>query len=104
VYGKFPDGELDHRDGNPANNRLLNLRPATRPQNTANVRRSSRNTSGYKGVSYAKDKRKWSAHIYARSRRYFLGYFATPEQAHEAYAVAAKQLHGEFANDGRDAR
>ena len=43
---------IDHIDGNPANNRIENLRPATSSQNNLNRGKHKRNTSGYKGVTW----------------------------------------------------
>ena len=42
---------LDHIDGDRANNRLENLRPATTHQNQYNRKLNKNNKSGFKGVS-----------------------------------------------------
>jgi len=55
------------------------------------------NTSGFKGVSYRKTRRKWIATIQKDGKQHFLGHFNTPELAHMAYCKAAAELHGEFA-------
>ena len=47
-------GDIDHRDTNPLNNQRVNLRSATRSQNSANTGKSKNNTSGYKGVHWDK--------------------------------------------------
>lgn len=51
VTGNEPTCEIDHIDGNRHNNRIDNLREATRQQNARNISRSRVNTSGHKGIS-----------------------------------------------------
>jgi hypothetical protein len=91
----------DHIDGNGLNNvyapckPINNLRPATKSQNSANTGKRSDNTSGKKGVS--RSGLKWRAAISYLGRTIHLGYFNTPELAHEAYRQAALKYHGEFA-------
>ena len=52
VYGKWPDKGIDHKNGIRTDNRICNLREATASQNGANKGRLTRNTSGFKGVSW----------------------------------------------------
>jgi HNH endonuclease/AP2 domain len=98
--GRWPHKFLDHIDGNRANNRIENLREASRTDNNRNVAIQRNNTSGYKGVSLMRRDNVWVAQITVNRKNYFLGRFATPEEAHAAYCKAAKELHGEFANTG----
>jgi hypothetical protein len=86
---------IDHRDGDPANNRWDNLRCATRSQSNANRRRHRNNSCGLKGVSRSRSG--WRATIHKEGRRHNLGIFSTPEDAHAAYVKAARRLFGEFA-------
>ena len=95
-HGVFPI-EVDHRDGDPMNNRIGNLRATDRLGNMKNVKKPITNTSGFKGVRFHKQRLKWTAQIVANGKQQYLGIFKTPEEAHEAYCVAARQLHGEFA-------
>jgi HNH endonuclease/AP2 domain len=88
---------IDHRDRNPMNNRWDNLRLATFSQNSANRRRHDNNTSGFKGVVFERKTGKWIARIWKDRRCHFLGRHATAQEAHAAYAVKARELHGEFA-------
>lgn len=97
VHGNWPDGFIDHIDGNPRNNRIENLREATCAQNLWNTRRSSKNTSGFKGVSWSSQTRSWRAYVSAKGKRHWLGYFKTKEDAFAARVAAANRLHGEFA-------
>lgn len=89
--------EVDHIDGDGLNCCRSNLRLATRLQNARNMRKSRANTSGYKGVTLEKESGKWRAQITSMGKKYNLGRFLTPEEAHEAYCKAAKEYFGEFA-------
>jgi len=97
VTGRWGRPTIDHRDGDGTNNRLNNLRPATRSQNSANSRRPRHNTSGYKGVGLHRGPGKWRATIARKEKKIHLGTFATPQEAHEAYVKAARKLFGKFA-------
>lgn len=93
-HGPIPDGMLvDHKDGNVRNNRIENLRLATRTQNNAN--RVKQDFSCLpKGV--AKVGNKFRARITRNSKTISLGTFNTAEEAGEAYARAAEDFDGEF--------
>jgi hypothetical protein len=94
VHGDEPE-EIDHVDCNPLNNRLANLRRATRRQNACN-RRLQPGASGLKGVSF--DRGRWRARIRVNGRSKFLGRFDTAEAAHTAYRRAAQEYFAEFAH------
>lgn len=85
--------EIDHKDGDPLNNRLANLRNATRAQNNRNRGRKRR--GGYRGVSPAGSR--WRAQICVNGRLRHLGCFREPEAAYAAYVEAARKYFGEFA-------
>lgn len=87
---------VDHIDGNTLNNTRTNLRIATCSQNAYNRKKSTANTSGYKGVSMTTDG-KWQASINVERSFVYLGVYETPEEAKESYRTAALKLHGEFA-------
>lgn len=93
---EFPD----HRDNNPLNNRRENLRLATYNENARNRRIARNNSTGYKGVSYRKDRCRWIAYIAVNGKKIHLGFFDTPEDAHKAYCEASDKYFGEFANYG----
>ena len=88
--------EVDHIDGDPANNRRSNLRLCTRAENGRNVRRRVDNSSGLKGVCWHKRVRRWRAQIRINGKHGHLGYFETFEQAKAAYDAAAEILFGDF--------
>jgi HNH endonuclease len=93
--GEWCPQVVDHRDGDPSNNRWSNLRRATWSQNNANRRVQRNKTCALKGVS--RDRRGWRATIHKNGQLHYLGTFPTPQAAHAAYVKAARKLHGEFA-------
>ena len=95
VIGQWPDGEIDHVNCNPLDNRFANLREADRFGNTRNTKKRRDNTSGYKGVG--RKKGRWVARIWAGGKRKHIGYFDTAEAAYAAYVAEADKQHGEFA-------
>lgn len=97
VHGKWPKKFMDHINGVRSDNRLCNLREATRQENGANIGLKSHNTSGYKGVSLWKKTGKWKAQIQVKGKKIFLGYHDTPREAYEAFIFGALEHHGEFA-------
>lgn len=97
AYGSEPVDQLDHINGDKSDNRLVNLREANTPENMRNVGKQSHNTSGLKGVSWHKLRRKWRADIKVSQQQVFLGLFDCPAAASFAYQVAADTHHGEFA-------
>jgi hypothetical protein len=94
-HGYLPEF-IDHIDGNPANNRIENLRPATASQNNLNRGKHKRNTSGYKGVTWVATAGRYSARIAIGQKRLFLGYFDDPKEAHQAYCESAKQHQPQY--------
>lgn len=101
VYGEWPKALIDHIDGNPSNDAIANLRQCENSENLCNRGPQRNNTSGAKGVYYRRDRSVWVANIWARKKKYHIGEFATIEQAQAAYEIAATQLHGEFACQGK---
>jgi hypothetical protein len=96
VYGEWPPEQVDHINGVRDDNSLGNLRLASQSQNTCNGVLRRTNTSGYRGVSWVKEKKKWVAGLTKNGKQYKLGYFDDPKEAHMAYLDAARKLHGQF--------
>lgn len=99
VHGAAPQ-EIDHLNGDRADNRLVNLRPVTHASNMKNTKRRSDNTSGVVGVFWKRLERKWAASIGVDGREFHLGVFPTIEEA-TAVRRAAEAAHGYHANHGR---
>jgi hypothetical protein len=92
VHGHWPPNDIDHRDGDPLNNRLTNLREATRAENSQNLPPSS--TRGtVLDATQRKLRRPWRAYIRVNKKQVWLGCFAAREQAHAAYLAAKAKLH-----------
>ena len=96
VYGEWPD-EIDHIDGDRANNRLNNLRQCSHSQNSHNRSRTIRNACGVKGVYVDKRNGHYRAAIRVDKRQIYIGQFRTLAEAALARGEAAKGLVGEFA-------
>lgn len=88
---------LDHVDGNPLNNALDNLRPATASLNQFNKRVPANNTSGVKGVAWSPGKRVWRAQITVDGRRIYLGSSADKAKAIEARRRGEERFYGSLA-------
>lgn len=96
VHQEWPPNEVDHINMVQTDNRIANLRLATKTLNRANQRVRVDSKSGLKGVGYTKKSPKglpWRARVKNR----VVGYFATPEEAHAAYAAEAVKVFREFA-------
>lgn len=90
--------EVDHKDRQTLNNRRVNLRPASHTQNRWNIEKQANNTSGFKGATWCKTKKRWRAVITVNGKKKALGQFSTPEEAGKAYETASAQMHGEFSS------
>jgi len=94
-YGEEPPLVIDHRDGNPLNNRIDNLRAASVAQNAFNKRMGANNTTGVKGVSLTQDGR-FRVRVQACGKSVRLE-VASLSEARETRQRLAELLHGEFA-------
>lgn len=97
VYGEWPNGEVDHINGVRNDNRISNLRLASRSQNGRNAKIGRKNKSGFKGVSWDCQHRKWNARVRLNGKSKNLGVFENKEDAAAAYRRAAAEIYGEFA-------
>ena len=97
VHGEFPPEFIDHINGVPDDDRICNLRPVDKSQNARN--KAGVAQSGLKGAYSNKNNGRWFSSIRDGRKIKSLGSFDTKEEAHAAWAVAAKQLHGKFFTD-----
>ena len=94
--GYFPQ-EVDHIDGNKTNNKIENLRAATKSQNQHNSKINKNNKSGVKGVCWDKRKNKWKSQVALNKKNYYLGHFDNIEQATTIVNKFRKEKHLQFA-------
>jgi hypothetical protein len=95
-YGFFPLNEIDHVNGIRSDNKISNLREASRVDNNQNRRIAhSSNKTGFLGVCFHKKANKFQATIRINKAIKHLGYFDSAEKAHEVY-LSAKRKHHEF--------
>lgn len=90
-YGEWPSDEtpqIDHINGNRADNRIANLRFVTDEQNSRNQKVRSTNTSGRTGIQFHKPRGKWMAVIRNNGKYECLGYYAKFEDAVKAREAA----------------
>jgi hypothetical protein len=87
---------IDHKNLDTLNNCRNNLRIATNAQNMFNRPRLKSNTSGFKGVTFRQKTNQWHARYALNGKLKHIGYFASKEDAAQAYALAAYLHYGEF--------
>lgn len=98
VHERWPEHQIDHVNIDNSDNRMCNLREATKSQNQANKPLNTRvSSTGLKGVSYHQKQKRYFARIRVNRKLIHLGCFKSAEDAHAAYAKAANDIYGEFA-------
>ncbi len=96
-YGEWPSLHIDHINGQRDDNRIVNLRLATRSQNNQNVRSQRGSSSRFKGVAWDKSRGKWTVGIKVNYKRHNLGRFDCEIAAAKAHDAAALRLYGAYA-------
>ena len=94
-YGYFPEF-VDHIDGNKQNNRIENLREASKQENCQNQKVRWTNSSGVKGVSWHKVNKKWKVALCKNYRSYYFGTYEDKELAELVSMEATDLLHENF--------
>jgi hypothetical protein len=89
--------EIDHINRDKLDNRVENLREASRSQNICNNPARSDNKLGIKGVCFHKATGKYNAQININGKRKSLGFFKTIEEAKEKYLEYETLIHKDFA-------
>lgn len=100
THGHWPEGEVDHKNRNKADNRPENLRLVSRRANAQNLPKMKHNTSGHTGVYYNRRLGKWAAQIKHLGATTHLGTFADKDAACRArkdaeHALGFHPNHGE---------
>lgn len=89
--GAWPDGEVDHINGDRADNRLANLRVVTKSQNQRNAKKRKDNTAGHVGLTL-RPNGKWQAYISHSGKRQHIGTFSSKSDAINA-RIKQQNLH-----------
>lgn len=100
VHKRWPENDLDHIDGDNTNDKISNLREATRAQNMWNSIISKRNKSGTKGVSWSAQKGKWNAQLMVNGHLVRLGQFKLLDDAVNARKSAELVYHQGYRREG----
>lgn len=100
IHKEFPKNQIDHINGNKLDNRIPNLRDVTGQENSKNQKIYKRNTSGYMGVYWIKNRNMWRAKIYCNKKQIHLGYYKEFDDAVEARKEAERN-YGFHPNHGR---
>lgn len=91
---------VDHINNNPADNRIENLRAATKAENCRNSRKQSDNKSGTKNVHWHGQAKMWRVQLTVDRKILRIGMFKDKELAELVAYEAREKFHGKFANHG----
>lgn len=97
ILGKKAGKYTDHINGDKLDNQRANLRVCTNAQNMRNIPPKKQNTSGFKGVTWQEDCKRWKAQIKVNYKNIHIGIFKIKEDAARAYNEAALKYFGKFA-------
>lgn len=97
-YKEWPTKAIDHRDQNPFNNTISNLRSCNYQENNRNKSSDKDAVSSFKGVYWHKGGKKWNAAAKVDGKQVHLGVFNTELEAAAAYDNFAQKHYGEFAH------
>lgn len=93
LYGSWPEGQIDHINGDRADNRAYNLREVSNDVNNQNRKGPNKNNiAGVLGVHFVKRCGKYSSAIMKDRKRIHLGYFETVEGAYAAHVAKRREL------------
>lgn len=94
MTGHWPTNEVDHINGDPSDNRWINLRDVTGTVNRQNQHRAHKdNPVGVLGVSWSKKRQKFRASLTINRKPFCLGYFDEIEDARRVYVEAKRLAH-----------
>lgn len=86
VYGEWPDGLIDHINGDRSDNRIANLRVVTPWENSQNRQGANRTRVIDLPIGvYPGSKSTYIARICVRGQKFTFCGFKTPEEAHAKY-------------------
>lgn len=91
-HGEWPDGVIDHINGDRADNRIANLRDIPQTLNLRNAKRPRNNTSGYPGISWFTQTSRWHVRVPGHNGTGHVGFFKTLDEAVAARDAAREGL------------
>lgn len=100
IQNGYMPQETDHINGNKLDNRIENLRTASKSENLRNRSFNINNSSGYKNVSWSKNHDKWSVTLSYDGKKHHIGYFQDLELADLVAQEARNKHHKQFAYYG----
>ena len=95
-YSWMPE-EVDHINGNRSDNRIENLRAATKSLNQLNAKLRVDSRSGVKGVHWCERDQRWVATVRQNRKIVYQRYFRNLDDAAQAVQKARVEAHGAFA-------
>ena len=100
-YGEIPFGVIDHINGNKLDNRICNLRVATRSENTRNSKTRVKKYTRFRGLSVRRNKKGvyWRVNIKLNKKNIYLGMFYDELEAYKVYLIKANELFGEYMHE-----
>jgi hypothetical protein len=96
VNNSWPKNHIDHKNAIKTDNRIINIRQATRKENMRNRGIPENNTSGFVGVHFNKLQGNFTAQCRANGKKKHLGTFPSAEDASNAYQAYVRKEYREF--------
>lgn len=93
MHGEWPRGDIDHIDGNRANNRISNLRDVDHSTNIQNIRAAKSNSRSKLLGAFCNNFGTWYSRIKVKEKMIYLGTFPSAEKAHAAFLAAKREFH-----------
>lgn len=100
MHNGYLPNKLDHKDCNPSNNNIENLRPATNNENGYNTKLNKSNKSGIKGICFDKTSNKWQVGFRINGRYTYFGKYHDIDYAKFVVDAMRYKYHKNFANKG----
>lgn len=98
-YGEWPSGSIDHINHQTLDNRIDNLRDVSFADNLKNRTLQKNNTSGFNGITWREDNKKWRARVIVDRKVINLGSYSKKEDAERA-VLLCREKHGFHENHG----
>ena len=92
--------DIDHINGNRADNRIENLRLCSRSENLRNAQKRKDNQSGFKNVNWNALTNSWRVKFAVDGKSKCFGLYSDKDEAVEVSKIVRRCLHRQFANDG----